>query len=391
MPTKALRNFAELTAIRAVPKQLFRRLLSDYGPACRDAGFEPSLLADDESSNEALWRLLTEDGAELPAELLEALSRVDEMADEVGHDLLLEMAAKTDAQLGSMNDQLDARALALWAWLDHRQLFHAGYGRKVVGRMRRFREFEGRASAEVAMPDAGALHALEQELGEAFASRRRSRFCRVRAFHDGDALGFMVSHGRIYRSDEAIEEDGGDPRESWVGYRPQQHDLVVYDNRLSRLRVKASDAPTLRLYCQAFGRALFGDGHWFRVGRVVSLEPLVELGRAALLPTAGIREVRLKALRFSLHEGSRSSIEVKGPDALELLSRYLRLHPADGHPIWCRLSMRYQGGGHARAVELSVPNGVVHDRRCHDAVTRGFLEERGFLAGPVEQVGAIAS
>ncbi len=390
MARRILKNYCRLSTIRLTPKDLFRRLLLHHAEACRAGGLDPTDLRDDEASNQALWHLLACGSRGLPEELVEALHLVDDLADEAGHDALLTESngQAIDGGLG----HLDPRALALKAWLDHRDVFLRAHRRRFNGIASRFREFTGREPARITMPDQEKVARLQGIFGEGFARRRRSSHCRIHVYSEGECVCFLVSHGRPVRSDEALEEPaslGEGPlllRESWVAYRPQKHDLVVYDNRVARLKVNASDAATIRLYCEGFGEVLFGDRGWFVPGTVVSLGPLVELGRDALRPVPGIRSVELAAVMVRLDDDLHTTLSVGARDVFAVLQRYSPVELTDGRLTWAKLKIRYACGGRARKVEIRPPNQVEYDRRKHDLVTREFLEERGFLSGPPEQL-----
>src|SRR5690606_2828691 len=159
--------------------------------------------------------------------------------------------------------------------------FNRAHGRRFVEALRKFREFPGRL-AVLPSYDAEALALVQERLAVFFHRRGRSALCRIRPWSERDNLHFMVSHGRCYRTDDAVYEAGGVCSEQTLMWRPQQHDLVVFDTRTGRLRVSAQDAQTLREYVCGFGQLLFGDPHWFVDGAVVSLDPLIHARQEVL-------------------------------------------------------------------------------------------------------------
>ena len=169
-----------------------------------------------------------------------------------------------------------------------------------------------------------------------------------------------------------------------VEYRPQQFDRAIYDRRSGILRITARDALTVRMYCQGFGLFLFGEIGWFDPGGVLCFNPLLTHGRSAIVPTPGLTDVQLTELTLQLpYDHHRSRVIVRANDVLEVLAEYGAIRLRDGEIVGAKLRLRYASGGRPRKVELRAPNLVKYDWRRDEAITRTFLEERGFLSGPM--------
>ena len=87
-----------------------------------------------------------------------------------------------------------------------------------------------------------------------------------------------------------------------------------------------------------------------------------------------------------LDDDLHTTLTLGARDVFAVLQRYSPVELTDGRLTWAKLKIRYDCGGRARKVEIRPPNQVEYDRRKHDLVTREFLEERGFLSGPPEQL-----
>lgn len=335
---------------------------------------------------ERLLALLTSSPDSLPPELVEALYGLKDLANDKGHDDLLSVGVPRPGPLS-------AQALALHALLEHPELYrHTLQGRS--SRARSFRELPGRIHVPVRRFEPGELDQVADELGLDFQARGRSRHCRIEMITEHRTLSFQITHGRPTRQENSIvEETPQDPdrpfllHEGQTTYRPQQVDLVIYDPRTGHLKVQGRDATTMRQYARAFGQLLFRDPDWFRVGQVISLGPLAELGALALRPTPGIRSVELVQLKIAVPRQQKTDITLRGQHLLDKLTLLQDIRLVEDDLLSARLRIRYHRG-RARSLDLRPPNTLRFDHRRDRIVTLGFLEERGFLSLPLARAEA---
>lgn len=347
---------------------LLKRLLADHG------------LETDCNDLSALWKRLAANPGSVPVSLLDALYHVRELADANAHEQLIEglggplFAADCHA--------LPPRDVSLLAWLDHRDVFNRVRGRRVISSVRRFREFRGRKVLPVDPPDEDTLGRLERRLGKCFERRNRSGHCRIHAYPLDGLHHFDITHGRPRIRDGALEELAGTTRESHVVYRPQQVDRVTYTPETGLLRVTARDARTMRTYCEAFGELLFGQLGWFNDAAVLTLTPLVHDANVALRPTAGIREVRLIRATVSCPGRTGMNLVFDSEDVFAGIAEHGGVSLRDGELTLAHLAVTYTDGG-TRVTRLGLPNQVSYNHHRDEPVIRDFLEQRGFLDGPM--------
>jgi hypothetical protein len=364
-------SFEAISGLGVLPPTLLQRLLAPHAASLAAAGLDPSTI-----DAVALWNARER----LPDGLVDSIHRIHDMSDDAGYDHLL--SASGGPLFVSEGGVLPSIAVAARTLLDAPTLFNRAHGRRFVEVTRKFREFPGRtlqAPRELGpwMPE------VERRLSEFFLRRGRSGYCRIRPWTEGGNHHFLVSHGRCCRSDDAVYEDGTEHTLVW---RPQQHDLVVYDPRTGRLRVSASDAPTLYEYVEGFGQLMFGDAGWFAHGAVVSLEPLLLARTEVLRPSRGLLAVKLVELEVGSRSEGLASLVLKGDDVARWLDE-TALDPSDHGPLrHAKIRLRVQSDGRWRTVSIGVPDRVTGDWRREGAVVRQYLEERGFLAGPLPQV-----
>ena len=112
-----------------------------------------------------------------------------------------------------------------------------------------------------------------------FEKKRRGRGCRIFAFPRGNKIWFLVRHGLPMRREGKHLDDG----ENGIAfYRPQQHDVLIYDAETDEMGVNAGTKGERTLYLEVIGDVLFGDENYFDLSERFTLDPLREVGPASL-------------------------------------------------------------------------------------------------------------
>lgn len=371
------KNFANRKTLNALPKALIKRLLEPHRTYCEGRGLDIDALKDgDSDDNDRLMAFFSTPDPGMTPALLQALHQVDALSTEHGHDLLLDYAEESGVPLGVSQPELGPRGFALLAYLDHRDLFLVAHDRQSIEKVQSFQEYAAKADRRLKLESVQPkLKAVEEELGKFFQQRRRSEYCKIRSYLVDDEFSFVISHGRLYRSDGSVEKERW---ESQVSYRPLQDDVVQYDNRSFRLKVKASDPKTREQYRRAFASQLFSDADFFGTGEVFTLKPLLDLGSEALVPTPGIKSVALVELRWMLKNNRRTVFILQSNDVLGELEGRTEIGLGKGEVFYAKLMVRYASGGRPRKIELKLPNQAIYNRGRDLQATKDFLEQRGF-------------
>lgn len=369
--------------IRLFPSRSLQRVLARHAAECAALGLRLDAVADEDDAAVHSW--LRSRANLLPLGLADDLERIEDLTDERGSSALLDAAHRAGTNLRGLG--LDPLEMAVRAFLDHRSIFEAAHGRHILETLRGTTEFTGRAAGSAVPFLPSRMHAMEIELGKQFDARARSAHCRVTPGRDGDRQVFTIAHGAMVRSDEALDErpmlvcEAPGPvylADRAVRYRPQRRDIVVYEAGAGRLRIRAGDAPTMRAYRRAFGELLFGDAEWFGNDAIVSLEPLLRLGRGVEVPTPGIREVRLVGLLLN-HVEDAGVMALTADEMWRYLERRVVNGLKDAELLEATFRVFPPGSSSAANVKVRVPNRVEYTR-IPDDVIRPFLERRGFLA-----------
>ncbi|MFZ5480657.1 MAG: hypothetical protein ACOZNI_28095 [Myxococcota bacterium] len=370
-------------AIRLFPSHALQRLLARHARDCAALGLRLDRVADEDDGVVHAW--LRARASLLPLGLADDLERIEDLASDRGAATLIEAARRAGADFRSLG--LDSLEVAARAFLDHREIFDAAHGRHVIDTLRGTTEFAGRRAGPGARFGDARLRALEADLGRQFDARARSAHCRITVGSDEDRLVFTVAHGALVRADEALDErpslvsEGDGPvyfADRAVRYRPQRRDVVVYEAGAGRLRIRASDAPTVRAYRRAFGELLMGDEEWFGNEEVVSLAPLSRLGRDVEIPTPGLREVRVVGLVLR-HSEPAGKMALEADEIWPYLDGHL-VHGLAGaaiHSVTFRMFV--EGSSAVGNVTLREPSRY-DSSRLPDELVRSFLEARGLLA-----------
>ena len=84
-------------------------------------------------------------------------------------------------------------------------------------------------------PSPQTLTALETDLDDWFELKKRGRGSRVFVYRKGDSIWFLVRHGDPFRREGSLEGS----RASSVFYRPEKHDVLVYQPAIGEIRMHA--------------------------------------------------------------------------------------------------------------------------------------------------------
>jgi hypothetical protein len=348
--------------------RLLIRLFAKHGLATATADIEDA------------WRRLASAPDTMPVALLDALYHVRELASYNAHEELIDGFG--GPLFASDCRALPPRDVALLAWLDHPDLFNRVRGRRVISSVRRFREFKGRQALPIDLPNADTLRRLERRLGLGFERRNRSVHCRIHAYTLDDVHHFDIRHGRPRVRDSSLDELANQIRETHVEYRPQQVDRVSYLPDTGVLRVTARDARTMRTYCEAFGELLCGQLGWFSNTAVLTLTPLVADAVDAPRPTSGILDVQLVRAVVACAGQPGMDLTFQCKDVFAGIAQHGGVNLTDGELVSAHLSVTYAHGG-TRLTRLMLPNHVAYNNHRDEPIIRHFLEERGFLDGPM--------
>ncbi len=216
---------------------------------------------------------------DIPAGLVEKFHLIGEMSGQNAMDRIVDVVRARQLPLKFPQDATP-RDVAAQLLLENKSLFQELHAEQAVEKYRSFIYFVTDKKAPEFKPPAD-LTALEEELNRWYDEHRRGRSARVFWRQKDNEFWFYVRHA------EPVKRDGSvgmkDNLSGSTIYRPERHDLVVYDAEVGEMRVHADAKNEPELFRGAFGQHLFKDRNFFPMGRAkYTLEPLRTKQRAAL-------------------------------------------------------------------------------------------------------------
>lgn len=267
----------------------FRELLAPWRKFFKANGLPlAKLIADPSRGGDGFMKLMAEsESNDIPADLVDLLYSIEGMADEAGHDLILEEAELQGVQLESQGKDLSHVDFAVAAWLEREQLVRNCKSQVEVGKVKRFQAFRGESPMRLNRAKvARKQRQLENEFGEWFNHKNRTSACEIYAFEDQHELIVQISHGQSYRQRPAYD---GKMKPSPIRFRPRKTDWAIYDNRTGILLVNATTEPEKKIIAEYLGKHLCGSATHFRGENVFDLTPMAKRRR---FPTVnGIEEI----------------------------------------------------------------------------------------------------
>lgn len=372
------RNFGNLSCLQSVDKPRFlSRLLAEHSEYFARHGIDVGALTNDDACARRLLEVFTQPDDAMPGALLQALYVLDALADEAGHERILEEAERCGIDLGAMPDDLCPGDFALVVWFKQPRLVRVCHEKTVCQRVKRYYEFRSRDERRLDLTAVRAkINELQEILGPWFDSRQRTRTCEVFAYKEGTEIRCLVTHGALYRTDGSLTRT---LERSRIGYRPQRHDSILYDTGTGILKIHAQFAPERIAYREAFGRVLFGDPAYFPEGPTYTLECLRTNG-GVLAVVAGMRSVRLTEVWIEWDSDKCHQQILRGDDLTEMVAGCGSLDVAGGEIIRAGFNVEYASGGRARRLEVCLPNVADHDRDRDGPVVDAFLRANHFIA-----------
>lgn len=386
MPQLRFRNFSSLAFLQSVDKQRFLApLLAGHAEYFARHGINVAALGDDDDSDLRLMQVFTQPDEEMPAELLEVLYMLDDMADEAGHDDILDEAERIGADLSGLDDDLPPGDFAIAVFFRHPRILRVCHERTACQKVKKFHEHQSRDDRRFSLAAAKAKVAeLEQTLSPWFDARKRSPVCEIYVYRDEDEIRFQVTHGRPFRTEGSLTKRH---QRSRVAYRPQKHDMVIYDTQTGILKINAQTAAERAAYCRAFGQAMFGDPDYFPEGQPYSLEALRTSG-GTLAMVEGMENICLSELWIARDDDQRMMQILKARDLLGIIADGGTVDIHSGSLVRACFNIKYSQGGRARKLEVRPPNVAEYDRDRDGSVAEAFLQANGFMVTQAGNAGS---
>ncbi|MBF0628231.1 MAG: hypothetical protein HQL91_08410 [Magnetococcales bacterium] len=271
--------------------------------------------------------------------------------------------------------------IVVQVWLQDRGLLEEQHAEALLSRPRSFIYFSGKTkSHKFIMPTEETLRTLEKSMDDWFADHRRGRGSKVFLFDQGGKVSMLIRHGLPTKREGSIKEGG---ESSSVHYRPEKHDVVVYDRKLNELAINADTKGEREMYVAKIGWHLFGDELFFPGEEKYTLDPLRTDGKASVAcgDVEGLEWIRLRSL--SIHRGGKyiAMQVLKATDVFaDMDEQNFVIHPST-RLVMAIFEVKFTNAKRPRSVTIRPANHAQYTRDEDAPLVEEWLGRRGFLIG----------
>ena len=378
MSTFNLRRFADPDTLKTIRLQYLIQLLDRYKDYFLRRGLNLSTSEDEGFDYEKLAAILVDPDDSVPPELIDALHYINEMSDEGSMEELITGIEELGLSINTDQDQSPAD-VAVQVWLLAPDLLEHKHAERLVLSKQSFEYFQADKSDVRIKPklDDSTIASLINSLDDWFISKRRGRGTKVFVFDRKDEVWFLVRHGQAFRREGSIV----DGKSESIFYRPEKHDILVYDKKLAELRINVDNKGIKETYLRLFGRYLFSNEDHFPGIDKYNLEPLRTDGEDSLIcsDVPGIEWIRLKEIRY-FWGGTGKEVEIrKAIDIFEAYADRDSKIPERVRIIHASFDVKFENIRATRSLTIK-PRNIARFTRDEDSYCLNeWLEKRGFI------------
>ncbi|TCZ63978.1 hypothetical protein [Roseicella aquatilis] len=373
------RKFADPDRLRGIAPARLEAFMAPWRGYLldRDFVFPASTLI--EIDYAGLADILMRPDAATPGDMVDALYYVQETASAEDMDQLL-AAVRARGLMVTDDPAATPIDLAIDVWRVAPEVVRAHHAEAIAMRQQNFEYFGPGQPVRGAFPgiDAELRQRLESEFDDWFESHRRGRGCRMFVIRHTPMTWILVRHGQPTRREASQKDDGGVGTEF---YRPQRHDVLIFDERSGDLGVHASTKGERNLYLRTLGRHLFsGEEHFPPAGRF-TLDPLIADGSEALNveDVDGIKGVRLVEYRRYWGGVYRETETRKAEDIFAALADRNIRTLAGGRLNSATFKVAFEDSEKERSVTIRPPGIARYERNDDSELIEQWLRRRGFI------------
>jgi hypothetical protein len=379
MPNLNTRRFTAPDVLSKIRRESLLQWLAPSGSYFASRGLVlPAPGSPDSIDFETLAGILLDPDEAMPEALVNSLFLIGEMADEFGMDAIMDGADRMGVVL-DLGDEPTPVDVAVQAYLQAPELLEEVHNQHQLIRPKSFVHFPSVQDEvpEFTPPNEQQIRALESRLASWFAKKKRGNLCRVFVYPKDGEWWFLIRHGEPCRREGAIKDGQSDT----VFYRPQAHDVVIYDSSTGELRMSATGIRLMREYRQAFGTHLFGDDRFFGEDARYTFDPLIRLGCDCLAcgDIEGIESITLKQVQVSYPGAPSHRITHDSDDIFALVERGLFQWPEVDRLTRVSFEVKFTGSNKTRSVKIIGANKAQYGRDSDSVLVERWLTARGFI------------
>ena len=381
MATLNVRRFSKPGVLRRIGRRHLLAFLEPHAAYFRTRGLElpPAHAADGINYGELSHILMTPDSF-TPSDLAEALFYVNELSTSDGFDAIQEAIAGSDLDV-EIGEDAGFADLAVQVWNKAPEVIEKVHAEQRLWSRKTFEYFKAGADPipPFVQPTETTIAAIEADLDEWFAKKRRGKYTKVHVVPRADSIMFIVRHGKPFTRESVI--DKGESASQY--FRPERYDLVVYNPSIGDIRINAETKGERELYRTSFGLHVFGDSDFFDRRSRFDLEPLRRIGEDALLcdDITGMDSVKLKEIQI-YRGGSQKDYDIKkSEDFFASLRERDRSFPVGGTLTTAKFLIKFADSKTPRIITLSSGNRAQFRRDDDGEIIEKWLGCRGFIVG----------
>jgi hypothetical protein len=385
MPNLNARRFTNPDTLSRIKRESLIRWLAgakDYF-ATREI-IIPEVASQDAVPFEKIAGVFMEPDEAMPSHLMESLYMIHEMSEPHGMDAILDAVEASGLQL-DVGDDPDPADVAVQAWLQKPELLEQLHNEYQLNRPKSFLYFIAEADPlpKFEPPSAQQIAALEARLNAWYVKKKRGGGCKVLVYPKGEECWFLVRHGLPCKRESAME----DGEATSIFYRPQKHDVLVYNIAAGEMRINCCGKRELDEFREAFGVHLFGDDRFFSGDAKYTLAPIVQSGKNCLVcsDVEGMADVTLKEVEFFYAGKPSHRIIRKSEDIFALVE--------SGHLKWPEpdvltravFEVAFAEAKKTRRVTIAGANRAMYGRDDDSVIVERWLKARKFVDDEIQE------
>jgi hypothetical protein len=380
-----LRRFTNPDLLKTIAPERLVRLLEPWREYFAGRGLRLPSNSLGNLDCDALAHILIAPDESVPNDMVDTFYYVHETASEEDLDALLDLAKSRNVKI-ECDPGTTVADVAIQMWLAAPDVLREHHAEAIAFRQKNFLYYGGTHGQERAIPtfDQELCLRIQSALDQWFEEHRRGRGCRIFPFPHKKKVWIAIRHGLPMRREASHHDDG---RSSTEFYRPQQHDVLIYDTEADELRVNANTKGEIKLYRSCLGRLVFGDEEYFPPADKFTLDPLIDEGSNSLLceDIEGLERVSLVEYRRYWGGAFREMEVRKASDIFAALAARGQELGSNGRLASAVFKVKFRGSPKERSVTIRPPGNAKYERNEDNELIDIWLAKRGFILEPATE------
>jgi hypothetical protein len=385
MATYSLKKFAQPDVLKNIDDDHMLRFLTPYKDYLSGRAFAFEKNGDGRINHAQLSGILLQPTENIPEDMVDALYFIQEVASNASFDELSEIAQEANISVAA---DLSPEDITVLIWLHDPKLIKQQHADTLILKPKNFISFQskdGKGRKLDLSPE--YITSLARDMDGWFEKNKRGNGCEVIPC-DVDAenkVYFLVRHGMPFKREGKIEKG----ITGSVFYRPEVHDVVVYDKQVNELSIYnfSSSKKERAMYLELFGTHFFDDPEYFLGEDKYTLEPLLADGQTSLAcqDIPGMDEVKLTEIQLQFQGPYGDRTIMRSKDMFASWDARKRTFPDYGRLAEAKFQIKFEHSSKPRTIKIKPPNVASFDRKEDAHTIELWLKARGFIKQQQEE------